>query len=526
VVLFELEQRLIASRLSKSSELILALCFAVAWIMALFLWQRHFDFNIADGGFLWYGAQRTLAGDVPLRDFMAYDPGRYWLAAGFMAAAHDDGMVTLRAWMYLVEAVAVGLVVITVARSRGGLGLIGLCIVAVLASLWMYPEHKTIDILMSIAIVLVLSLLIQKPSAVRFFWAGVYIGISAVIGRNHGVYGIAACLLTILLLGIKHRSDIRLVRNTACGVAGIVVGFMPIIITVLCVKGFGAAFLQSVLLNLKSDSTNLPLPVPWPWLVKFDAQSSVDIAQKIAIGLSFLALPLFSVAGLIRLFRLKTQEISSLHYVFAAAVIAAVPYTHYAFSRADPTHLTHSVFPMLIGLICWPTASIKTRRWLVLVLLVVSVVAMLPLMPRVEALRNGNWQRVTVGADTLVVPPDTAGAVRFLQFIDQQFVPKDKTLLVAPLWPSAYPLLGKVAPVWDLYGLFHRDRQFEEAEIRRLQQAPVAAAVILDGALDGRDDLRFKNTHPLMQRYLETHFREVPSASPAPSLHVYVPISQ
>jgi hypothetical protein len=518
---------LIEPRLLKSLLLVAALIFSIAWVAALFLLERHFGFNIADGGFLWYGAERTLAGDVPLRDFMAYDPGRYWLAAMFMAAVHDTGMIAMRAWMYLVEGVGVCIVVVTVARSRSrGGSFIQLCIVALIASFWMYPEHKTIDILMSIAIVLVLSLVIEKPSTARFFWAGVFVGVSAVIGRNHGLYGVVACLLTIILLGVKHRRQFPLVPRAVYGVLGIGVGYFPLIIALILVPGFGSAFVESVLLNLKANSTNLPLPVPWPWLVSFHTLAPLDAAQQVVIGLGFVALPLFSIAGVIRLIRLPADVISMSHSVFAAAVIASIPYQHYAFSRADPAHLTHSVFPVLIGLICWPASEPARKRWVVPALLSASAIAMLPLMPRLDALRSRDWQLVTVGADTLVVEPNTAQAMRFLQNIDRTYVKPGQTLWVTPLWPAAYPLLNRVAPVWDLYGLFHRDRQFEEAEIKRLQRASVAVVIVVDYALDGRDDLRFKNTHPLMQQYLEAHYKDLTPTRPAPSLHIYVPITR
>src|SRR6266545_922706 len=80
--------------------LLVVLAFGFSF-MSFFI-DGNVGINLADEGYLWYGMLALKAGQVPIRDFQAYDPGRYlWTAA--WSSLLGNGLIALRAACMLFQ---------------------------------------------------------------------------------------------------------------------------------------------------------------------------------------------------------------------------------------------------------------------------------------------------------------------------------------------------------------------------------------------------------------------------------------
>ncbi|MDR3088450.1 MAG: hypothetical protein LBU39_01360 [Desulfobulbaceae bacterium] len=497
---------------------------AVVMVGLSFVWQGATGFNLADEGFLWYGAQRVMLGEVPVRDFMAYDPGRYYWSAALMTLLDDNGIMSLRIAVAVFQSLGLLVALLSIDRLRGKLGndtSLFLAVAAVILLFWMFPRHKLFDISLSIFLVSVLAFWARRPSARRYFLAGLAIGLVAVFGRNHGMYGLAGSLLMMLWLRIRPSVDSpSWLKALALWVAGLAVGYAPIIILAILEPGYVAAAYESLHFLFARKTTNLPLPIPWPWNVPFASLPLNEAIRNGLIGVFFVLLPLCGLLGYLSIFfrRCTGRPVAPM---VAATVIMTPIYAHYAYSRADIGHLCQGIFPFLLASLLFCLARGVIMRWLLMsVLVVASCWVMLPVHPGVERLRSGEWTDCEISGWTLSVDPGAARAIKLLRTLAARYAPNGQSFIAPEFWPGAYPLLRRKAPVWEIYPLWPRDQAFEKEEIARLEAARPAFAMMQDIALDGREDLRFSNTHPLLSRYIIENFRPVTELS-GPGLRIY-----
>jgi hypothetical protein len=497
------------------SPLLLA-ALAASAALGLHLWQGRDGFSLADEGFLWYGVQRVLAGEIPVRDFMSYDPGRYYVSAALMAPWGDDGIMALRGSLVVVQAIGLFAALWLATRGVRGMPWIWGLLALVSSVAWMFPRHRMYDITVYIGLLGAMSFLLTRPSVRRWLLLGLAVGGAAVFGQNHGAYGAFASLVALGYLRLTGPRDPRPRQTLLAWAVGVLVGYSPILLLSAMAPGFAAKYWESIRFLFEIRATNLPLPVPWPWTVATAGTTPDRILHGFTAGIFFFAVAVFAVVGIPWVLR-SVHRGQPWSAVPTASAFLALPYAHFTFSRADSDHLAQGVFPFLIGgLAILSSRPGRLRLGAGLLMCGASALVMVPKHPGYQCRAVRECVEARIGDDLLRVDSKTAEHVAFLQRLAADWAPHEEAFVALPHWPGAYALLGRRSPLWSIYALFPRAPEFQRAEIERIRATAPRFVVLADTPLDGREELRFSHTHALIHEYLLQEFTRLDGYSSHP----------
>lgn len=487
----------------------LAFILAAIAVTLVFAIEGFIGFNLADEGFLWYGAQRVSFGEVPIRDFTSYEPGRYFWVALWNYALNDIGIMSTRIAVYafwLIGIMAGILICDTHRRRNATMRVIDIGLFLVLLMLWGHPRHKLFDISISILLIAGLAWVLNHPSLRRFLLAGIFLGLTAFFGRNHALYGTIGYTMAFWL----YRNELRHKSAHEIAIAfflGIIIGLLPLFTIVVIYPGFAGAYTESILAILRLRQTNLPLPIPWPWLVEVNALLTLNTLRELGIGLLFvclLGIPLVYFFFLALKLRQDTTSTDSKwrNSSMVAATCIAIPYAHFGFSRADLSHLAQAIHPVLILAVLLVLRMSKGKYLCFLLIAGLGFLVCLRAHPYFQCFPKSKCTTSNISDHALFVRKETAQAINTLRAVYAAHGEEDRTFLVAPLWPGAYALFQKKSPMLWTYPLFAQTPAAQHAEIARIRRANPSFALLADHPLNGLESLRFRNTHPLIFNYL------------------------
>jgi hypothetical protein len=492
-----------------------------AGLAALLAWLNHalfgdLNLNLRDEGYLWYGVRAVLAGDVPLRDFQAYDPGRYYWSAA-LSPVLGDGLLGVRAASatFQVLGLTAGLLVASrVVRHPAALALLALALL-----LWMFPRHKLYESSLTMIGTWGVLRLLEAPTARRHVALGVLCGLAACLGRNHGLYlGLSALATTVLLA--RTCGARALAGRLGALAGGTLVGYAPLLGMMLLVDGFARGFVEATALLL-AQGANLPTPYPWPWRVALDAPVLPLRLSQAAIAVAFLLPVLVYPAAVIATLRTRAsaraEGTSDARRVLLACLLVGVPYVHHFAVRSDLSHLAQAAHPLWLALVALPVlcgARARLARGVAWGLLLVLTAGMT--VGRHPAITE-RWREVQAelvehdvgGGETVRIRSTLDRHLTRVEGMIEHFVGEDDVLFIAPTSPTFYPLLGKASPSWWIYFLWPASEELQRAVVAELEEAGVDWAMIVDKSFDADDRFAFRETNPLVWAHLEEAFQRV-----------------
>lgn len=480
-------------------------------VFALFYLERNVGLGFSDEGFLWYGTWRTSLGEVPLRDFQSYDPGRYYWGVAW-SYLFGNGIIALRLSNTIFQ--LLGFYLGLLALSRVVRTWPAFLISSVILLLWMYPRHKLFEPSIAMAAVYFMLILVEKPSSLRYFIGGVFVGAVAFFGRNHGVYAFLAFLTLMIYLFFRERKSIQVItKQFGFWCVGILIGYSPMLFMLMLIPEYGVSFIESIEQIFRMKMTNLSIPVPWPWLVMYPEAGLLRSLNTVTTGLFFLFIPIVLVVMGIYVFFQK----SKCNNLLIASLFVAVFYLHYAFSRPDLSHLAQSIHPFLIaGFSFYPMAKnipYKIVRSVVLVLVfaisLLSVGMARPLFAKSFLLEN--YSEVNIKGDAIWINNYDAKLLYNVQKINQELVANGENVLFAPFWPGLYRIFEKKSPFKTIYFLLKESDERQNIMIAQLDKYNVKLIIVNLAILDGRRDRSFKQTHKILWKYISDNYERIQS---------------
>jgi hypothetical protein len=479
--------------------------------VGVFFLQWRYGFNWADEGWLWYGSQRTALGQISIRDFFSYDPGRYYWSALFFKLLRGNGLYEQIAANMAFGALGLATIYFVMMKSRIARTW-RLAVLLLLGLVVGFPRHKTYEQALSLICVAGIAFLMARPAArLRWLAYGVLTGVAAFIGRNSGLYFAAAGLLLILLLKTV-RVEFVPSRALLFGSCGVLIGYSPMLFMLCFVHGFAAAFYQSILF---SPHWQLGLPIPFPWRVHLKGLPQIDALQVRAVSILCLAAP---ATYLISIWAWVKKPCDPMLKLACAASLAGLPFLHHAFDRADFSHIAQSVAPFVIAAAACSVhlSQEKQRGWFfaafgAMTLLVLA--CWLPMEPLVQHLRTeahnpGSIQQIEIDGKSFEVPRDQADVMTAVSAAFQRCGPANGRFFAAPYYPGLYAFLHTRAPVWETYLIWPRSDELQQQEISSVQRNNTALFLLNRSVtIDGQPALRLPDTNPKLVSYILTHYQ-------------------
>lgn len=472
--------------------------------------------ELADEGYLVFGTASLLDGQIPIRDFRAYDPGRYYWC-GLFALFFGRGYFATRIAMAVTMMLALGLLTALVLKATGEPLLSVLS--CALALIWMQPRTKQIENLFVVLGLLVLFNLSENGTSFDYVVLGGTIGLSAFFGLNIFTYLVGTSVLAFAFaLALPTGA---LLANLGLGLA---LGFMPVLLIMLTAKGYADEYLhRKILTLLKRGTSNLKLPLPWLWANGTTGFDGMPPVQRWSLMALFTLLPLLFLCGLSLPFFLDFQNLNGpTRLVFLASCFGLSSF-HHTLSRADLVHIFQPVLCLIFVLSAGGFALFGVvGSGILLCLAIAGSISLVWTeqfhLPGYREIRD-DLKPFECATDRLLLPTGLATQMEKLQQVTQKFTVKGEPILAAPVQIGLCTMFERTHAAFDSFPVYPSNVAARHSMLEDLKRSRPKLMLIETVAVDWRKDLVFLNNYPEVAALIASEYIQLETIS---GIEVYV----
>ncbi|WP_193749906.1 hypothetical protein [Shimia sp. SK013] len=462
----------------------------------------HRGINLADEGYLAYGTQEVLRGKIPIRDFRAYDPARYYWCALWCRLIGSE-FIAIRISMAFMSGLSLCLVSWMVFSASGNPWLSA--VVAATALLWMFPRHKQIEHFFSLGCCAVMFSLLSGTG--QPFWLGATGALGAAFGLNILAYFVGSATLTFLAIGLLYGTSGLIALPVFALGLGASISFL-----VLCyalVPGFLRCYLDlKVLALFRRKTTNLALPKPWIWNAAPRQFAGFSRLRRLVLQALFTLLPVVYLAN--TGFLLVTADADRAAQLVLASSLVGLIYYHHALSRADLNHIHQVIQPFLVtvaaGLAGLLPISVAPAAMLLIGVASAALLWKTPAFSESWSFQNNHPVTWVNGADTFRITEELHKALTQQRDVVEACSNSQDTLFVAPAAPALLALFHRRSAVYDTFPVYPASEAAQTRMLEDLKASDPPVAIISNGMIDGRKDLRFDINYALVFEHLRSQY--------------------
>lgn len=477
------------------------------------------DLNLADEGYLWYGLLRTREGLVPQRDFRSYEPGRYWWLRATTALS-GPGLRGLRLGVHAFY--AIGLTCGLVALGLTDHSWPTVVVVAVLLGAWAHPQHKLFEPGLTLMLVLAGTGIAVQPEVATCLLGGAAVGVTAVFAVNFTLYG-GAALAAVTVLATWRDADGLQAAPLLAFVAGGLAGVVPLLILFAGCRGLFATWWHwriEVPFRHGPVPTTLPLPTPLPWRPAPLQLRGYRPVTRATVRALFFVVPAGLVAVVI--WAVIDPAVVDDRPVTVVAALLGLPALHHAWGRSDVPHLAQVMAPAIVVATTVAAGEVLIQGSLTALAALATAAVVVPAHPRYQRHRRPDLFDIRrVGDDPVWMTRRSAHLVDAARSAVCGSSDGEPVLAV-PMLAGLLPIVGRTSAVYDTFCVYPASVEEQAAMISSLEETVPTVAVVRNGIVDDRDDLRFSRTHPRVWCWLQENYVERSFAGLHPDDHVLV----